>query len=499
MDRLRLFAFVAALALTPAVASAAVSLVTKGFDGPDLALNITVGGGFIPADANGAIGPNHFATILNGSFAVYDRVDGSRNLFLDDDLFWRNAGASSFGGSFTSGDPHIRYNSQYDKWIAIAFGGDVSHLNIAVSETDDPTGVWRGTTFNAFNGSGGGGIADSPTLAFDRNAVYIGTNNFDPGFQSTTLFVIPLADVFGGATPDLSDRAAFTSSAPFSPDYGFGIQGVNSNRNNTTGLVVAEGIIVSGVGYDIENANLGSGGATRGAVTILDGQSDVTFNDDARQPNGTRTLDAGDNRISGGAYEHDGKIYFARTITRVGEDYTTVRITVLETETYALVQQLDIAGGDFDYYQAAIAVNENGAVVNYNRSGFQPGVGNVSVLANAYTLDANGLLVFDAEHLLKVSPNDGYNLGSPFRVRWGNNSQVTIDPNDPTKFWLMGEYANFRNPAGADGWASWISEITLGAPVPEPQTWAMMMLGFGGLGVAMRRRARREQSQLLLG
>jgi len=27
-----------------------------------------------------------------------------------------------------------------------------------------------------------------------------------------------------------------------------------------------------------------------------------------------------------------------------------------------------------------------------------------------------------------------------------------------------------------------------GAPVPEPGTWAMMLLGFGGLGVAMRRR-----------
>jgi hypothetical protein len=32
--------------------------------------------------------------------------------------------------------------------------------------------------------------------------------------------------------------------------------------------------------------------------------------------------------------------------------------------------------------------------------------------------------------------------------------------------------------------------------VPEPGTWAMMLLGFGGLGVAMRRR-RRDTSRLL--
>lgn len=34
------------------------------------------------------------------------------------------------------------------------------------------------------------------------------------------------------------------------------------------------------------------------------------------------------------------------------------------------------------------------------------------------------------------------------------------------------------------------------APLPEPSTWAMMLLGFGGIGLAMRRRRRRLLEQI---
>ena len=51
---------------------------------------------------------------------------------------------------------------------------------------------------------------------------------------------------------------------------------------------------------------------------------------------------------------------------------------------------------------------------------------------------------------------------------------------------------------GKDGYLSSFASTSTGtfggvvtaAPVPEPATWAMMLVGFGGLGVAMRSRRR---------
>jgi hypothetical protein len=39
-----------------------------------------------------------------------------------------------------------------------------------------------------------------------------------------------------------------------------------------------------------------------------------------------------------------------------------------------------------------------------------------------------------------------------------------------------------------------IDNLTIGAAVPEPSTWAMMIIGFGGVGVAASRRKRSQQA-----
>lgn len=472
-------------------AHAAVSAVTAGFDGLDLRRAITLREGFIPADPAGAVGTTQFATLTNGGFAVYSK-SGIELLVQSTQAFWQNAGATAFGGNYTSGNPRILFNKTAQRWIATEFGGDVSFVNIAVSDTADATGPWKATTFLGFNGAAGAGIADFPTLAMDRNAVYIGTNDFDPSLQGSTLNVIPLADVFGAGAPVVANRAMLRSRAPFANDLGLLLQAANSDSTSAAGWVVAGSTVERGgvVGFHVANAAQGSAGAMVVGRVDVAMQGDVVENADARQPDGSRTLDSLNDFITGGAYEHDGKIYFTRTVTTAAQDFSVVRVTVLNAADFSIAQQFDIDDGDFDHYYGSIAVNEFGAVVNYNRSGFDPVTGNVSILANAYVLDANGLLVLDANHLLKVSDNNGYSIGSP-RNRWGDYSQVTIDPLDPRKFWLIGQYADFRNDQGADGWASWISEISFDrSVVPEPQGWAMMIGGFGGIGMAARRRRR---------
>jgi hypothetical protein len=66
---------------------------------------------------------------------------------------------------------------------------------------------------------------------------------------------------------------------------------------------------------------------------------------------------------------------------------------------------------------------------------------------------------------------------------------VSVDPNDPRSFWLIGEYAlGYDSAVSFSRWGTWISNVSMAAP--EPGVWAMMIAGLGMVGSALRRRRR---------
>ena len=58
------------------------------------------------------------------------------------------------------------------------------------------------------------------------------------------------------------------------------------------------------------------------------------------------------------------------------------------------------------------------------------------------------------------------------------------------------DYYDFVSTANAGGKNFLVSGLTLTQAVPEPATWAMMLLGFGAVGAGMRRRTRRTALQV---
>ena len=486
-----LLAASAFVAIAASPASAATSFVVNGFEGGNLVQAIGFGRGFIPPDTMGAVGTTQYVSPLNGSFNVFDKHTGAVLSQISDVSFWNSVGQSG-----ANGDARVMFNQQEKRWVVIAFASDTSFLNIAVSDTDNALGSWKSTSFEGFHGATGGGVADYPTLAFDSKAAYIGTNNFDSNFQSTTLNVIPLKDIFKATGPTAANRSSFVTAFTGDPnvdqDRGFAIQGVNSNGKSVSGKIVADGIYTNAVAYNVNNP--GSASATLGNAEFP-AVADYFGTLNARQPDGTRNLNTIGTRISGSAWEQDGKIYFVRTLRpdvgggNPGAD-DVARITVLDAATFAVLQEIDIAKAGYDIYQPSLAISKYGLVVGYNRSGFNPADGNIAFLANAYTFGPDGKLVLDGTHLLRYSANNGYHLGSP-RNRWGDYSAVSADPLNGHRFFAIGEYANFGPGNGngngtSDRWGTYIGEVSIG--VPEAATWAMMIAGFGLVGGAMRRR-----------
>ena len=488
-----------------------------GFEGVSQYDGAAFGRNFIPPDTQGAVGQSQYLEVSNGSYAVFDKYTGSRLSLVSDVAFWAAAGRVG-----ANGDSRVMYNATAGRWIVASFGASVSDIQIAVSDTDNALGTWKSTIFTGYAGLGFGGTADYPTLALDKNAVYIGTNNFAPAtaggansFRGTTLNVIPLDSLFNAVTPTTTGIKQFVTpytGAGGDVDRGFAVQGVNSNSAGTTGKAVAASLFIEdSIGYNINGLTSTSAlGATEGPVKFF-GESGFTSPVPARQPSvavaaNRAIIDASDERISSSVYEVNGRIYMLHTEVPLGGGNDVVHYTVLNSSTYAILDEGNIGQAGYDFYQGSIAVNALGEVViGYNRSGLNPVDGKIRFYAQSFTTDGTGHLVSQSGPiLLKESLTDDYHNGSLFgqasvgRQRWGDYSQVSVDPTDPHGFYLIGEFAReynlpeFGHPGGTGGsrWGTFIARISTAPAVPEPATWGMMIAGFGIIGASMRRRAR---------
>ena len=499
-----------------AVRSIASGPVLLGFEGPSQYNAASFNRSFIPPDTMGAIGASQYMAVTNGVYGVYSRAGAALSV-QSDVAFWAAAGKTD-----ANGDSRILYNSDVNRWMVISFAASVANIQIAVSDTSNALGPWKSTEFSGF----AGGTADYPTLAMDKSSVYIGTNNFkvgcNPGSPSSNSFcgvslnIIPLNSVFAAA-PTVTNMKQFVTPYTYTasePDRGYAIQGVNGNTSATTGKIVATSLLAfDNIAYNVSGLSAASSaGATQGAVSYL-GLAPFTDPGAARQPAtitaNQRITDTLDSRISSNVYETQGKIITVQTVDS-GSDHASVRYTVTDATSNAILSQGEIGSSSFDYFQGSVAANAGGRVViGYNRSGATTADlhgdgladGNVSFMARTYVLNAAGVLVATSgELLLKAGLTSDYHNGAidgdtaTGRQRWGDYSQVSVDPTDSNKFWAIGEFAREYNnaagghPGGTGGsrWGTYIAEISA---VPEPSTYGMMALGMAVVGgMVMRRR-----------
>jgi hypothetical protein len=492
---------VAAAAMLSCATGASAATVGANFEGGSQLINCSLGECYRPPDTMGAVGTTQFMETANGYLRVYDKYTGTVQSSMSMSNFWTLAGLPGGGG----GDQRVLFDHFTNRWIALGFGATGNKINIGISDTANANGSWKSTQIVGAAGT----TLDYPTLGMDKNGVYIGTNNFPAaGFQGTSLFVIPKADLFSGA-PTLANMTTFNNPYPSVLDRGFAIQGaVNwSNTNNSNkGNILALNIdtFKDFNRYQINGVN--AAGATQTASTAI-GVADYDYTNPARQPDGSRVVDTLDERISSNVYESNGKLYAVHTVTPTGTDHTSVRWSVLNAATGAVIQEGDISGGGYDYFQGSIAVNEFGqAVIGFNRSGSQltdgngdgKADGNISFMARAFYTDGSGGLAQDgSDMLLKVSGISDYHCSSQVnpvscRQRWGDYSAVSIDPTDHHNFYAIGEYTSEwaqlpTTTVTRAVWNTYIAAINVQA-IPEPETYVLMLAGLSVVGFLARRR-----------
>ena len=432
--------------------------------------------GFIPPDSMGAAGPSQILAIANGRIRVYTKSGGSGALSATTDEFF----ASVLGSSSTS-DPHIRYDRLSGRWfiVMITVEKHNNHIVIAVSSDSLITNITSFTFFQFqqdFDGSDVGLFADYPTLGVDKNALYIGVNNFlssDGGVTNRTGFVVRKASLLSGGPIVVTAFRNLDNDG-----FGNGIktpQGVdNDDPNATEGYFIGADAFTNGK-LDIRRI-LDPGGtpSISPSLTITVPATSSPIPQAHRGDTIPKKLDAVSDRLFAAAM-HKNKISGSNTLCtahNIQVDNTGVATTFggrngsrwyeigEMTNTPVLIQ----AGTLFDsntlnpkgYWIPSVAISGQGHMAlgcSYASSNIFAGV----AVSGRFRTDPLGST---QPPTVALASTTAYNMTeTPNPHRWGDFSQVVVDPADDMTMWTFQEYCNAANSWG-------VRVVQLKAPPP---------------------------------
>ncbi|SRR6266436_1091936 len=137
-----------------------------------------------PPDPNGEVGPNNYVEIINLVFAVYDKAGNLLAGPIDTGSLW--AGFAIPDCTDPSGDPVVLYDKFEDRWLLSQF--TTSGLSdptkpfwncVAVSTTGDPTGTYFRYAFETTS-DGVFYFPDYPKYGLWRDSYILTTREFGP-------------------------------------------------------------------------------------------------------------------------------------------------------------------------------------------------------------------------------------------------------------------------------------------------------------------------------
>jgi hypothetical protein len=166
-------------ALQSTLPAATIPSTQQNFEGLSNEANFNIFGFRVnPPDPNGEVGPNNYVEMVNLAFAVYDKAG---NLLLgpvDTGTLW--SGFEIPDCTEPSGDPVVLYDQFTDRWLLSQFTtrGPEYWNCVAVSTTSDPTGSYYRYAFST-----GLNFPDYPKYGNWTDSYTITTREFGPTIE----------------------------------------------------------------------------------------------------------------------------------------------------------------------------------------------------------------------------------------------------------------------------------------------------------------------------
>src|SRR6266481_3399700 len=446
-----------------------------------------------PPDPNGEVGPNNYVEIINLVFAVYDKAGNLLAGPIDTGSLW--AGFAIPDCTDPSGDPVVLYDKFEDRWLLSQF--TTSGLSdptkpfwncVAVSTTGDPTGTYFRYAFETTS-DGVFYFPDYPKYGLWRDSYILTTREFgptveygigvyalergrmlegDPNARSVKFFLdgnapgmLPLVgdgllppDTDGHTKPPKDSPAPIVGTQDDTASYGAAFDALNIwelsikwQANPVASIVLKTQLPVASFDSIFPCAPtsrdcLPQPGITNPAqyLDILSYRQRPTFR------LAYRNFGTYESLVTNQSVEAMSGIAGVRwyEIRRTGGTYT-----VFQQGTYAL-------NDGVHRWMGSVAMDKKGDIaLGYsvvNGTNVYPGVRYTGRLAG----DTLGQMTLGEGVII-----NGSGVQTNTNSRWGDYTDITIDPTDDCTFWYVNEYYQTTQPPPDRNWQTRIASFKL--------------------------------------
>ena len=408
---------------------------------------------YIPPDPVIAAGPNNVLEAVNSTFSISDK-SGNLIKSIDAGKWFETTlpGANPF-------DPRVQYDHFAGRWVMLwhhqANNPPSSYYLLSVSDGEDPLGSWSNWALpaNANGNTPTDNWADNGCLGFDRDALYIVSNQFffsDESFDYVKLRIVPKAQLLGKRADGISwtdfwdifdslHRKAYAIRPTI-------VHGLSSAYYLLEIPDVIEGTY--GVVYKITDP-IGNPSLTEVEVPL----TDWTQPPDAGQPGGGKAIDTPGSTLTSEAQYMEGSIWAVHSAENpFWPQYSCIRYLRIDVMNNLALEDVTFGAKGYWFIYPAIVVDKDmNMVITFSRSGDDEYVGAHMTwsLRGESALHPSVTIQPGWAHYEKIDP-DGYN-------RWGDYSGAALDPTDMNNFWLAAQYA--ETPAST--WGVWVMKARL--------------------------------------
>ncbi|MCG9895528.1 MAG: hypothetical protein MH204_08640 [Fimbriimonadaceae bacterium] len=398
--------------------------------------------GPIPPDPDIAVGPSDIVQVVNGGIAFFRKSNGSRYFQVSDSntAFWAGMGAPDF-----IFDPKVFFDPGtqrfYMVYLALDDPNQKSYLLIAVSDDANPSGTWNRYRIDVTGTAGGNATwFDYPGFGFNRDAVVISGNmfGFTAGSFGSRIVALHKATLAAGGAINakISDApGTFTFQVARTVDPTMSKLPMVARRGFSSSFLTLANVA------DVTNTVGEAPTITTTNITV------PTYNGHFTDATSFgRVLDTiGDRMMT--AYARNNRVYAVHT-TNAASGRAQVSWYEIDLATWpasgnpATLQSGNITNGANDVYMPSIAASANGDIsILATRSGdtLRPEL----VFWTQETGAAAGTV--NGPTLLAASSGPPHNF-----FRFGDYSDIEIDPDDDSTFWGVGN--NF-------GGGNWTTDI----------------------------------------